>query len=74
MTFKEVIENIEALKDKYDLAFMSLFNYELIHKWKEFIYSFNLKEWQKDRVWECLNDDITINELRYIAGFEINNE
>ena len=72
MTFKEVVFNIEALKDKYDLAFVSLFNLEIVRKWKQFIYSLNLKEWQKDRIWECLNDDIEISELQYIAGFENN--
>lgn len=74
MSFKEIVINIEALKDKYDLALMSFFNFELLGKWKQFIYSFSIKEWQKDRIWECLNNDISTKELKNIAGFEINDK
>lgn len=70
MSFKEIVMNIEALKVNYNVALMSFFNVNKIYTWKQFIYSFNLKEWQKDRIWEYLNNDISINELRIIAGFE----
>lgn len=72
MSFKEIVFNIKALKVNYNVALMSFFNYEKIGAWKQFIYSLNIREWQKDKIWEYLNNDISISELRQIAGFDIN--
>ena len=70
MSFREIVLNIETLKASYNVALMSFLNSEKLKLWKELIYSFNIREWQKDRLWEYLNNDISISELRTIAGFE----
>lgn len=70
MSFFEIVENIDTLKTKYDGIFVSFFWREKVKKWRLFVYSFNIKETQKDRIWEYLNNDIELQLLQEIAGFE----
>lgn len=74
MSFVEIVENIDTLKTKYDGVFVSFFCHEKVRKWRIFIYSFNIKESQKDRIWEYLNNDIKLERLQELAGFEKKDE
>lgn len=72
--FKKLVEHIEEVKLEYSrvLASFSIFEYrakrEYIISIRKKIYNLDLFEWQKDRVWEYLNDDETLNTLILIAN------
>lgn len=70
MTFFEIVQNIDTLKTKYDSVFVSFFWQEKLKKWRLFVYSFKIRETQKDRIWEYLNGDLPLEKLRELAGFE----
>lgn len=70
MSFVEIVENVDTLKTKYNGVFVSFFCQEKVRKWRMFIYSFKIKESQKDRIWEYLNNDIELERLHELAGFE----
>lgn len=68
--YKESLCYIRQLKAKYE-GIMSSFcvfggNYELFKTIKELknqIYNLNYENWKRDKIWEYLNNDITLNEL-----------
>lgn len=69
--FKDVKENIEALKAHY-LGVLTSFSYFekrerllFIKESKKLIMSLNnILDWQKDRTWEAINDDFDIEEFK----------
>lgn len=64
MELKEQYKNISLLEFS-ELEDMFKQEFELIGEiatkriWKEFIYSLNMAEYKRDRIWEFLNEDIT---------------
>lgn len=66
LTFKEILQNAEALKTRYQGFLSPFFNVEKIVEWRDYVYSLPIEEWKSDRVWEYLNDDITLDKLKRI--------
>lgn len=66
LTFKEILQNAEALKTRYQGFLSPFFNVEKIVEWRDYIYSLPIEEWKSDRIWEYLNDDITLDKLKRI--------
>lgn len=68
-TFKDVVLNIEALKNQYNgfLTSFSVFErkkgIELCKKFKKEFYSLNFEEYKKDLAWRYMNDEIEYEEL-----------
>ena len=67
MTFRQFVENCEALKSQYEEVLSPFFNVQLVRCWKKMIYGLNIEEWKKDRLWEYLNDDIPIELLKKLV-------
>ena len=67
MTFRQFVENCEALKSQYEEVLSPFFNVQLVRCWKKMIYGLNIEEWKKDRLWEYLNDDVPIELLRKLV-------
>lgn len=65
-TFKEFVENAEALKTQYEECFTPFFNAKLVRCWKTMIYSLNIELWKRDRLWEYLNGDEIIQVLKML--------
>lgn len=70
-TFKDIKNNIEALKNQYTglLASFSYFEKKqrniIIQKSKANIMNFRkIQIWQRERLWEVLNDDFSIEEFK----------
>lgn len=63
ITFRQFVENSEALKSQYQEILSPFFNAKMIKCWKTMIYSLKILEWQKDKIWEVLNGDFEIEEL-----------
>lgn len=72
-TFKDFINNLEALTFQYREVVASFSSKQLqeetlfIRRTRKIIYSFNFEEWKKDRIWEVLNNDFDVDELKKIA-------
>lgn len=66
LTFKEILQNAEALKTHYQGFLSPFFNVKKIVEWRDYVYSLPIEEWKSDRVWEYLNDDITLDKLKRI--------
>lgn len=69
--FKNIQENISAIKTQYDgLLLPFLWNKtkektQLIHKLKVEVFAFdNILYWQRERLWEVLNNDLEIEKFR----------
>ena len=67
-TFQEFVANCEVLKEQYAVL-LTPFNLPAIRCWKHMIYSLDMPEWKKDLIWEVLNNDKTIEELKHIATY-----
>ena len=67
MTFRQFVENCEALKSQYEEVLSPFFNVQLVRCWKKMIYGLNIEEWKKDRLWEYLNDDVPIDLLKKLV-------
>ena len=66
LTFKEILQNAEALKTRYQGFLSPFFNVERIIEWRDYVYSLPIEEWKSDRLWEYLNDDITLDKFKRI--------
>ena len=66
LTFKEILENAEALKTRYQGFLSPFFDSQKIIKWRDYIYSLPIDEWKSDRIWEYLNDDIPYEKFKKI--------
>ena len=67
--FKQIIANIQTIKDEF-LGKLSSFSYFKLHEKALFtkdchssIYSLSIQEWQANKIWEYLNNDIELEEL-----------
>ena len=68
-TFKDAISKITAIKQEY-LGVLSLFSCYDIREKKRYIcdtrktiYSMQMRDWQKDKLWEYMNDDVDFRVL-----------
>lgn len=66
LTFKEILQNAEALKTRYQGFLSPFFNVERIVEWRDYVYSLPIEEWKSDRIWEYLNDDIPLDKFKRI--------
>lgn len=61
-TFKEVVNNLKALRDEYKGILASFSCYEIKDKVKfkrnlrNSFYALNFEEWKKDKIWNYMND------------------
>lgn len=67
ITFKQFVENCEALVDQYEGLLSPFFNAKMVRCWKKMIYGLNIEEWRRDRIWETLNGDFDIDELKRLV-------
>lgn len=65
--FDFFINNIEVIKDNYTKLLSPFFNRKIIILYKQLIYSFNIPDWKKDKLWEVLNNDISIQQFYQIV-------
>lgn len=63
ITFKEFVNNCRVLKTQYDELFTPFFMAKTIRCWKVMIYSLNMPEWKKDKIWNFLNGDMEYDDL-----------
>ena len=72
--FKQAVENIKAVKDYYIGLLSSFSIYEtkqkrmMIQETRNKLYELEILEWQKDKLWEYMNDDETLTTLIIIAN------
>ena len=57
------IESAKVLKDNYECLLMPFFRPREIKCWKKMIYSLDMSESRKDKLWSYLNSDIEYEEL-----------
>lgn len=65
--FDFFINNIQTIKDNYTSLLSPFFNRKMIILYKQTIYSLKIAEWKKDKLWEVLNNDISIEEFYQIV-------
>lgn len=76
-TMNDLLYNIKRLKEEYlfNLAFFSSsidisIKRKVINVYikmtRNSFYKLNIKEWQIDKCWEYMNDDICYNDLYYV--------
>lgn len=63
-TYNFFIDNFEGIKRDYDRLLMPFFHRELIIRAKSQVYSLNLSNKKKDTMWELLNGDLLIEDIR----------
>ena len=63
-TYNFFIDNFEGIKNDYDNLFVPFFNREKIKIAKIQIYSLRLPIKKKDIIWELLNNDLLIEDIR----------
>ena len=63
LTFRQFVESARALKDNYECLLMPFFRPKEIRCWKTMIYSLNMVEWKRDKIWAYLNGDMEYEEL-----------
>lgn len=75
-SFKEIVNNLEALKEEY-LDILVLFSSLELHekvvfmrKTRDAIYSLKFEEQKKDRIWNYFNDFEYLSTLKSIADRE----
>ena len=72
--FKDIQDNIEAIKAQYEDILSSFLCYEIKERWmalhnmrkKVFGYE-NIQYWQRERLWEVLNGDFEIEKFRRLC-------
>ena len=62
-TFKQFVENIEALREQYTVLLTPFFNEKMIRCWRTMIFSLQIEYWKRERLWEVLNGDESIDLL-----------
>ena len=73
-TFKDIVDNVWALRDEYDRLLMS-FSYFELHKkviflrhTRDAIYALDFEEWRKDKIWDYMNHYEYFTTLRDMAN------
>ena len=68
--FKEVVNNIEVIRTKTRGIIASFSSFEVKNQLqfkrnlRNTIYSLKIQMWQKERMWEVLNDDFDIKNFK----------
>lgn len=57
------IESAKVLKDNYECLLMPFFRPKEVKCWKKMIYSLDMSESRKDKLWSYLNGDLEYEEL-----------
>lgn len=63
LTFQKFVESAKVLKDNYECLLVPFFHSKAIRCWKIMIYSLDIPEWKRDRIWNYLNNDIEYEDL-----------
>lgn len=63
-TFKQFVDNCEVLRCQYEELLTPFFDVRVIECWRKMIYSLDMPEWRRDKIWEYLNGDETIETLK----------
>ena len=69
-TFKDVVNNIEVIRTKTRGIIASFSSFEakkqlqFKRSLRNTIYSLKIQMWQKERMWEVLNDDFDIKNFK----------
>lgn len=66
ITFKQFVDKCEVLKAQYQENLAPFFDAKMVKVWRKMIYSLSIETWQKDRIWEVLNDDFSVEELKLL--------
>lgn len=72
-TFQETVKNIKAVKLQYEEILSSFSIFEIKEKnifkreLRDSIYSLNMEEYKKDRLWEYMNDCLDFIVLKQIC-------
>ena len=64
ITVESFIENYEVLKTTFNGFLSPFFNIKMIKTWKIDLYASKNAEWKKDKIWEVLNNDFTLDEFK----------
>lgn len=73
-TFKDVVSNIETLKNQYNgfLTSFSVFERKkallLMRQFKTQFYSLHFEEYKRNLAWKYINDEIEYEELLELGG------
>ncbi len=72
--FRDVQENIEAIKTQYEGGLSSFLCYQIkergiaLHNMRQKVFGYeNIQYWQRERLWEVLNGDFGIEEFRRLG-------
>lgn len=72
--FKEIVDNLRAIRDFYEDILRSFSDFELHNKvlfmrdTRNFVYSYDFEEYKKDKIWEYLNRFECLYVLKGIAN------
>ena len=70
--YKDYVKNIRTLKNSYVELLASFFNIReennFIRTTRDNLYASNLEEYQKDRIWEYMNDYLTRFDILVFFG------
>lgn len=62
-TFYLFIKSAKVLKDNYECLLMPFFRPREVKCWKKMIYSLDMSESRKDKLWSYLNSDLEYEDL-----------
>ena len=72
--FSDIQDNIEAIKTEYKGVLSSFLCYETkekliaLHNMKRQVFDYcNILYWQRERLWEVMNDDFSVEEFRRLC-------
>ena len=72
--YKELVANIRTLKlsylDRLTSFFYVLQEIQFIKATRDNLYSLHIEEFQKDRIWEYMNDDLSPTETFIYFGIK----
>lgn len=63
ITLLDFLEVKEAFKKEFD----TITTREIIKEWRDFIYSLDMAEYKKDRMWEYLNGDMQPEDFTHFV-------
>lgn len=73
-TFKEVVDNLKALRLKYERVLASFYYFDLRmvvefkRNTRNKFYELKLQEWEKDKIWNYMNGFEYLSVLKGIVG------
>ena len=78
-SFFEVVCNLKALKFQYRGALASFPHFKdakkILQRNRDIIYDLDIEEFEKDRIWEYLNGDLSpIDIINFFGFWEVDNE